>query len=144
MGSVNVHEILVTPLKTMPSAGGNVLHAIKQNDLGFDKFGEAYFSWIEHGHIKAWKKHNQMIMNLIVPYGMVSFVFYSEISNEFRVIEIGEHNYSRITVPPGLWFGFKGLASSRSLVLNIANITHDPNEVSRRGVDEISFFGGSV
>jgi hypothetical protein len=44
---------------------------------------------------------------------------------------IGENNYVRITVPPGIWFGFKGEYAPKSLVLNLASITHDPDEVER-------------
>ena len=140
MGKVNFDQISVTSLNVISVEGGDVLHAIKKNDFGFNGFGEAYFSWVKYGSIKAWKKHNKMVMNLIVPYGVVKFVFYSESSNNFKVIEIGENNYSRITVPPGVWFGFQGIKSPGSLVLNIADIQHDPNEVSRKELAKIDFF----
>ena len=40
-------------------------------------------------------------------------------------------------MPPGIWFGFKGLSSNMNLVCNVANIAHDPNEVVRKKIDEI-------
>ena len=80
-----------------------------------------------------------MTMNLAVPVGSVRFVFCLEGSNEFRMEEIGSDHYARITVPPGIWFGFQGLAAPQSLVLNIASIPHDPNEVERRGLSEINY-----
>jgi len=42
-----------------------------------------------------------------------------------------ENYYVRITVPPAVWFGVKGEYSPKSLVLNLASITHDPEEVER-------------
>ena len=131
MGSIINNEIIITPLKQIHVEGGNVLHALKNTDNGYNGFGEAYFSWIEHGSIKAWKRHMRMTMNLIVPVGNVQFVFITEEGNLLVREIIGENNYVRITVPPGIWFGFKGEFAPKSLVLNLASITHDPDEVER-------------
>ena len=131
MGSIINNEIIITPLKQVNVEGGNVLHALKNTDNGYHGFGEAYFSWIEHGSIKAWKRHLRMTMNLIVPVGNVQFVFITDEGNLLVREIIGENNYVRITVPPGIWFGFKGEFAPKSLVLNLASITHDPDEVER-------------
>ena len=121
---------------------GNVDKIINKNSNGFSRFGEAYFSWVSKGSIKAWKRHTNMTLNLVVPVGKVKFVFYcSEKSNpvEFRTEEIGEDNYVRLTVPPGIWFGFQGLESKNSLVMNIASIPHDNNEVERLSLADINY-----
>ena len=47
-----------------------------------------------------------MHINLIVPIGIVRFVFYDELTNKFRVEEIGKNNYARLTIPKGIFFGF--------------------------------------
>jgi dTDP-4-dehydrorhamnose 3,5-epimerase len=90
---------------------------------------------ISGGAIKAWKKHLRMTMNIVVPVGNVKFVFRyinPQTSVEsFRIEEIGEKNYVRLTVPPNIWFGFQGQSNSESLVLNIASIPHEPDEVER-------------
>ena len=80
-----------------------------------------------------------MKLNLVVPFGTVKFVFYSENKNIFKVIKIGEKNYSRITVPPKIWFGFKGLSKPESIVLNLANIQHDDKEIFRYKKNKIKF-----
>jgi dTDP-4-dehydrorhamnose 3,5-epimerase len=131
MGSVNLDGILVSPLLRICTKGGDVLHAMKQQDAGYVGFGEAYFSLVDTGAVKAWKRHMRMTINLVVPVGQVRFVFWKRDSNQFRTEEIGEDSYARITVPPGIWFGFQGLYKSQNLVLNLANIPHDPSEVER-------------
>ena len=81
-------------------------------------------------------------MNLFVIQGKVRFVFRSvnaSGSEEFRVEEVGEDRYMRISVPPGIWFGFQGLVAPQSLVLNIANILHDPIEAERRTLSDIKY-----
>jgi dTDP-4-dehydrorhamnose 3,5-epimerase len=133
---MSLGEILLTPLSRIETAGGDVLHAMKQSDVGYAGFGEAYFSWVSAGGVKAWKRHTKMTMNLVVPVGQVRFVFCLDGTEAYRVEEIGVDRFVRITVPPGVWFGFQGLAASQSLVLNIANIPHDPGEVERIAVSD--------
>lgn len=109
---MNLSNVFVTELRRIDVKGGDVMHAIKKEDLQSDGFGEAYFSWISAGAIKAWKRHLRMTMNLIVPVGNVRFVFRAIDAfgvDQFRVEEIGENCYARITVPPGIWFGFQGM-----------------------------------
>ncbi len=132
-------DILLAPLSQIETAGGDVLHAMKQSETGYAGFGEAYFSWVSAGAVKAWKRHTRMIMNVVVPVGKVRFVFRLDGSDEFRVEEIGVGRYARITVPAGIWFGFQGLAAPQSLVLNLASIPHDPNEVENLGLSEIKY-----
>jgi len=143
LGTINLSDILLTPLSKIETTGGDkVQHAMKQFDPGYQGFGEAYFSSVSYGAIRAWKRHTKMVMNLIVPIGSVRFVFCLDAkvkSNKFRIEDIGHDSYARITVPPGIWFGFKGLSESKSLVLNIANIPHDPIEVERIEPHEINY-----
>ena len=132
-------EILVTPLKKINTQGGDVLHALKSADEDFSGFGEIYFSRIEKNAIKAWKKHTKMNMNLIVPVGLVRFVFFDELNKNFTIYEIGESNYVRLFVPNNIWFGFQGIYDTASLVANISDIVHDPNEVERLMPKEINY-----
>ncbi len=135
-----LEKIKVTKLKRIEIQGGDVLHGIKNSDDTFHGFGEAYFSYINPKEIKAWKLHTQMTMNLIVPSGNVRFIFYEHSISSFKEEIIGDINYSRLTVPPGIWFGFQGLEYKfSSLVFNLSNIRHDPNEVKRKKIPEIDF-----
>ena len=137
-----INDIVITPLKIIDNPKGNIYHAMKNSDRGCVGFGEAYFSWVSTGAIKAWKRHSQMTMNVVVPVGQVRFVFRCANADgieEFRVEEIGVDRFVRITVPPGIWFGFQGLHTPQSLLLNIANIPHDPNEVERLALTDINY-----
>lgn len=139
MDPMSLEDILFTPMARIPTLGGDVLHAMKQTDMGYTGFGEAYFSWVAAGAIKAWKRHTRMTMNVVVPLGFVRFVFRLDGDDEFRVEELGFDRYARLTVPPGIWFGFQGLAVPQSLILNISNIPHDPSEVERLALQEIEY-----
>ena len=131
MGFVKLDGIKIKKLQEIDVIGGNVIKGIKSNDLNFNGFGELYFSLIEKNFIKAWKKHNKMTMNLVVLKGIVKFVFSIDGKSEFREEIIDQNNLSIITIPPKIWFGFKGMSSNTNMLMNFSNIEHDPDEVDR-------------
>ncbi len=129
-----ISDVLITPLNIIDTPGGNVMHAIKKIDNGFSGFGEAYFSNIDRGAIKAWKRHKRMALNLVVPVGKIRFVLFDDrdLSNtSFQEVVISKDNYCRITTPPMIWLGFQGMSDSGSILLNIADIMHDPDEMDK-------------
>ena len=138
MGAGALNQIKITALSRIVVTGGDVMHAMKAGDPGYNGFGEAYFSWVEYGAVKAWKQHLRMTLNLVVPFGEIRFVFFTPIpERSFRCEIIGASHYVRITVPPGIWFGFQGLAKPNSLLLNLADTPHDPAECLRRETNDI-------
>jgi dTDP-4-dehydrorhamnose 3,5-epimerase len=123
-----VGNVNLVPLKRVSNPKGDILHAMRATDVGFNGFGEAYFTNIICGETKGWKKHFEMTLNLIVPVGIVRFHLHDEIVGNTECIELGKDNYQRLTVSPGIWVAFTGIQAGTSLVLNIANIPHDPTE----------------
>jgi len=121
--------VILTPLKQIHSPKGDIFHAMKKSDEGFDGFGEAYFSTVNKDDIKGWKKHTRMTLNLVVPIGTIEFVIYNEITKEFFNIELSQDNYQRITVKPDLWVAFRGIGEY-NMLLNLASIEHDPSEAA--------------
>ena len=130
--------LILTPLKQIYNPKGDIFHAMKKSDDGFDGFGEAYFSTIHKGDIKGWKKHTKMTLNLVVPIGAIEFVVYNEYSKEFVSIKLSQENYQRLTVGPNLWMAFRGLEKN-SMLLNLASIEHDPNEAQNVELDKIPY-----
>jgi dTDP-4-dehydrorhamnose 3,5-epimerase len=140
LSELSIEDIKITPLSTFDVDGGSVLHAIKKDDIGYVGLGEVYFSYINPKAVKAWKRHNRMTLNLVVPLGKVRFVFCDSLNDgHYRVEDIGEDNYVRLTVPPGIWFGFQCIAKHPSLVTNIADLKHDVNELTRKEIAAFSY-----
>ena len=133
--------VILTPLKQIYHPKGDIFHAMKKSDIGFDGFGEAYFSTINQNDIKGWKKHTKMTLNIIVPVGNIEFVVYDENSKEFFSTKLSHNNYQRLTVKAGLWMAFKGL-DKYNMLLNLASIEHDPNEAINIGIEEIKYGWG--
>ncbi|MCT7546501.1 WxcM-like domain-containing protein [Aliarcobacter cryaerophilus] len=130
--------VILTPLKQIYHPKGDIFHAMKKSDIGFDGFGEAYFSTINQNDIKGWKKHTKMTLNIVVPVGNIEFVVYDENSKEFFSTKLSHNNYQRLTVKSGLWMAFKGL-DKYNMLLNLASIEHDPNEAINIGIEEIKY-----
>jgi len=137
-----IEDVIVTHLEIVDTPGGNVMHGIKESSAGFAGFGEAYFSQIDNNAIKAWKRHKKMTLNLIVPAGEIKFVLFDdrdESNVRFQEVIISKNNYCRLTIPPMVWMGFQGLAKEGSMLLNIADIEHDPDEVDRLKIDNLNY-----
>lgn len=130
--------VVLTPLKQIRHPKGDIFHAMKKSDIGFDGFGEAYFSTIYKNDIKGWKKHTEMTLNLIVPSGEIEFVIYDEKKKKFFSTKLSQDNYQRLTLKAGLWMAFKGIAEN-SMLLNLASIEHNPNEAISLELDEIEY-----
>jgi len=140
----NIEGVLLTPLTIIPGELGNVLHAMTNSSAGFGGFGEAYFSTVTQGKIKGWKKHTRMTLNLVVPAGNVTFVLYddrkeSRTFGTFFKTGLSPESYRRLTVPPHIWFAFQGDGEPLNLVLNIADLPHDPQEIESLPINDPKF-----
>jgi dTDP-4-dehydrorhamnose 3,5-epimerase len=137
-----IKDIVITNLDLIDTPGGNVMHAMKETSVGYLGFGEAYFSQIDKGAIKAWKRHKKMTLNIVVPLGKIKFVLFDDrdaSNTRFQEVLISRDNYCRLTLPPMVWMGFQGLSIEGSMLLNIANIEHDPSEIDRLEIDKINY-----
>ncbi len=131
-----ISGVSVVPLRRIPDERGAILHMLRADSPDFEGFGEIYFSMVHPGAIKAWHLHDRMTLNYAVPVGTVKLVLYDdrERSTTRGTVEeyfLGEMNYVRIQVPPGIWNGFKGVGVDSALVANCATVPHDPAEIHR-------------
>ncbi len=129
--------VTLSDLKQIHHPQGDIYHAVKKSSVGFENFGEAYFTTINNSETKGWKKHSKMVLNLIVPTGKVEFVIYN--GEKFFTVVLSQENYKRLTISPNLWVAFRGLGDKLNLVLNVASIEHDPNEAINIDLEEINY-----
>lgn len=131
-------KVILTTLKQIYTPKGDVFHGMKKSDIGYDGFGEAYFSTVNKDQIKGWKKHTKMTLNIIVMSGEIEFVIYDDSINKFKNLKLSLKNYQRLTVKPGLWMAFRGLEDN-SMLLNIASIEHNPEEAENVSIEKINY-----
>ena len=127
--------LMLTPERQISSVGGAVYHAIRKSSQGFRDFGEAYFSLVDAGSAKDWKRHSRMTLNLVVPLGAVAFMLGRDLETSpaqgLYCAVLGTSHYFRLTVGPGWFMTFAGLGPHQSIVMNIADFEHDDAESVR-------------
>lgn len=132
--------VLLTPLRQIPDDRGRIMHMLREDAPHYLRFGEIYFSWVNPGVVKAWHRHREMTLNYAVPVGRVKVVLYdprpaSATAGAVMEVVLGENEYALLTIPPGLWSGFEGLAPTPSMVANCATLPHRADEIERRDVE---------
>ena len=131
-----IDGVVISPRRVIPDDRGRVMHFMKATDPEFEAFGEVYFSSIYPGVVKGWHLHHKMVINYVVPVGMIKLVLFddrpdSKTRGQFQEIYLGEGNHVLVKVPVEVWNGFKCVGVTPALVANCASIPHDPNEIER-------------
>lgn len=132
LNAPSIAGVRLTTLRVFADERGAVLHMLRADAGDFAGFGECYFSEVNAGALKAWKRHRLQAQNLAVPVGRVRFVVVddregSATRGQTNVFELGRPDaYARLHIPALLWYGFHGLAGAPSLVANCADRPHDP------------------
>jgi len=117
---------------------GDIMHMMRRDSPWFEDFGEVYFSKINHRAVKAWKRHQQMTQNLVVPMGQIKLVTYDAAIHEVDEVILGTNAYQLVVIPPMIWYGFQGLADPESLIVNCADLPHSATEVDRLPIDNVT------
>jgi dTDP-4-dehydrorhamnose 3,5-epimerase len=137
-----IDGIRIKQPKIIRDERGQVMHMLRRDDQEFySAFGEVYFSIINPGVVKAWKRHLKMTQNLAVPRGQIKLVIYDDrpgslTQGQIQEIITGENNYQLIKIPPMLWYGFQCVSQSEAMLANCSDMPHDPSESQQLGINE--------
>jgi dTDP-4-dehydrorhamnose 3,5-epimerase len=131
-----------TVLKQIPDHRGAVLHMLRCDSADFTRFGECYFSETVPAAVKAWKRHRLQTQNLAVPVGRIRIAVYdlrdsSWTHGNLQVVDLGRPDaYGRLRIPPGLWYGFQCISAIPALIVNCADLPHEPADSESRPADD--------
>ena len=132
--SVKIEGVVVQFLEQISDSRGSILHMLRNDSNLFKRFGEVYFSEINLGVIKAWKRHKKQTQNLTVPLGRIRLVIYddrlmSSTNGKIAEYELGRpEHYKLVHIPPMLWYGFHALENQSSMIANCTDQPYDPKE----------------
>ena len=142
--SVPIDGMTVVELRQISDERGAVLHMLRSDAPDFVRFGECYFSEVAPRAVKAWKRHRKQTQNLAVPSGRIRLVVYddrdgSATRGTLVTLELGRPDaYRRVSIPPGLWYGFAAVGPAAALLANCADLPHDPAESEVKAFDDPS------
>jgi dTDP-4-dehydrorhamnose 3,5-epimerase len=131
----------IRPLKVIADDRGPLLRMVRTDDPYFERFGEIYFSVLNPGAVKGWRRHRSKVSNLAVPIGEIIVAVYDDRDGSpagglVMEIRTGASNYSLITIPPGVWSGSMNVGDHPALVANCATEPYDSAEADLRPIDD--------
>jgi dTDP-4-dehydrorhamnose 3,5-epimerase len=139
-----IEGVIKTDLTIVPMKSGSISHAYLKTQSDQINIQEIYFSSIQHESIRAWKCHTRMTINLSAVSGSVKIAMIDgrEDSRSYLNIDeiiLSKSPYFRLTIPPGIWYGFFGLSSPETIICNIADHVHDPQELKRKDYSDFDY-----
>lgn len=105
-------------------------------------FGQVHMTTLYPGVVKAWHRHRHRTDSIVVLSGMARLGLYdgregSRTEAQLNQFFLGVHGPIRITVPPGVWFGMKGLGPEEALVVVMTDRAHDPRDPDEERMDPV-------
>jgi dTDP-4-dehydrorhamnose 3,5-epimerase len=135
----NIKDVKIKNLNQISDNRGSVLHMLRADSEEYDTFGEIYFSTLNKDKIKAWNKHLKMKSNIVCIYGSVEMILFDDRDpkkSKLMKINLSRKNYFLVTIPKLIWYGFKNISESESILCNCSSIPHDKNELLKKNFDD--------
>lgn len=138
----NLAGLQVIPLRVIQDERGAVLHMIRSTAPHFSKFGEVYFSEVNPGVVKGWKRHRLMTQHFAVPVGRIKLVVFddrpdSPTCGQIQTLHLGRPDAYQLTIlPPMLWYGFQCTGETPAIMANCADLPYDPAESEMLPLDQ--------
>jgi dTDP-4-dehydrorhamnose 3,5-epimerase len=125
---------------------GKLFHHTRVDSPFFKDFGEVYISQTSAGVVKGWKLHKELSQLMSVPVGRVLFVLKDlrEGSHTYGIVNqliLGPDEYQVLKMPSNIWYGFQTISENDSLIVNLTDLPHKPDESIALELDssEINF-----
>jgi len=118
-----IEGVKIKQLKTIPDERGRLMEILRCDEETFTKFGQVYMTTTYPGVIKAWHYHKIQTDNIACVFGMLKIVLYDNRENsrtrgEVNEFFIGEHNQVLVTIPQGVYHGWKCVSEHEAIVVN--------------------------
>jgi len=125
--------VFLKDLKIIPDERGWLMEIFRCDDPQFIQFGQVYLTIAYPGVVKAWHYHKKQTDNFTCIHGMMKVAVYdarddSPTYKKLMEFFIGTKNPLLITVPPGVYHGFKAIGTETAYFLSIPTLPFDYND----------------
>jgi dTDP-4-dehydrorhamnose 3,5-epimerase len=122
--------VLAKALRVIPDERGRLMEILRCDEAHFSKFGQVYITASYPGVVKAWHYHKKQTDAVCCCAGMCLCVLYdarteSPTKGEVNEFAIGVHNPRLVTIPPGVYHGWKCISTEECIVVNVASEPYD-------------------
>ena len=134
--------VKIKKLKIIPDNRGRLMEILRNNDEIFEKFGQVYVTTAFPGIVKAWHYHKKQDDHFVCLMGKIRLALYDAREGSKTKGEINEFILSlddpfMVKIPKMVYHGFKGIADSESMILNVPTMPYDRNEPDEFRVDAL-------
>ena len=131
--NVTIDGVRIKNLKVIPDERGWLMEILRCDDEVFTQFGQVYLSTAYPGVAKAWHYHKLQTDNFTCVRGMMKVALYDarEDSPTYKVLMelfAGEKNPILISVPPGVYHGFKAVGTETAYFVSIPTLPYNYEE----------------
>ena len=128
-----IDGVKVKKLKVIPDERGWLTEILRNDDGIFQKFGQVYLSTAYPNVVKAWHYHKIQTDNFTCIKGTMKVALcdkrqYSPTKDEINEFFIGDRNPVLISVPPGVWHGFKAIGGETAYFISIPTEAYNYDE----------------
>ena len=139
-GADMIDGVRVKKLRIIPDERGSLMEILRSDDEGFEKFGQVYMTSAYPGVTKAWHYHKVQSDNFAVVKGMMKVALYdpregSPTRGEVNEFFMGERNPILLTIPPGVYHGFKCVSDEEAIVVNTPTEVYNYGEPDEYRLD---------
>jgi len=129
----SIDGVVIKNLKVIPDERGWLMEILRCDDEMFKQFGQVYVSTAYPGVVKGWHYHKKQTDNFTCIRGMMKVALYDarKESPTYKLIMelfVGEKNPILISVPPGVYHGFKGVGTETAFFLSIPTLPYNYKE----------------
>jgi len=119
-----IDGLLVKDLKVIPDARGRLMEILRRDDPTFEEFGQVYITTTLPDVVKAWHYHALQTDNFACIQGTIQVALFdarkdSPTFGEINELFIGVHNPKLISVPHGVYHGWKCVGINEAIIVNI-------------------------
>jgi len=133
MGKNMIEGVKTKKLRVIPDERGWLMEILRADDELFEKFGQVYVTTAYPGVVKAWHYHKKQTDNFTCIKGMMKVALYdargdSPTYKKVNEFFVGEKNPILISVPPGVYHGFKAIGTETAYFLSIPTLPYNYEE----------------
>lgn len=120
-------------LRVIPDERGWLMEILRNDEEVFQQFGQVYITTGYPGVVKGWHYHKKQTDNFTCVYGMMKVVLYDareDSRTKGNIIElfVGEKNPLLVSVPPGVYHGFKAIGTETAYFLSVPTLPYNYQE----------------
>jgi len=125
-----IDGVEIKKLKVIPDARGRLMEVLRCDDEQFIEFGQVYITTTLPDVVKAWHFHKNQTDNFACVEGTIQVALFdarqdSETYGQINEMFIGIHNPVLVSVPPGIYHGWKCVSQEEALIVNIPTKPYD-------------------